>query len=135
MIIVTIFLRWDNVTIYESLTGTPAAGPYCGYTIPSPSTYTSSGNWAAIKFISDVYVAKYGFQISYSCKAVGSTTSTTTTTVSTTSKNTAVTTTFKAPSTTTGISGDCGKKHCLSYIKESYLYHNYFIHQLICQAT
>ena len=98
--------RWDSVTIHESLTGAPAAGPYCGDTIP-PS-YTSSGNWAAIKFSSDALVMKQGFEISYSC-----TTGSTTTTTSTTTKYTSGTTT---PSTTTG-TYYCGKKYCLSFLK------------------
>ena len=98
--------RWDSVTIHESLTGAAAAGPYCGDTIP-PS-YTSSGNWAAIKFISDYIVMKKGFEISYSCA-----TSTTTTTISTTTKYTSGTTT---PTTTTG-TYYCGKKYCLSFLK------------------
>ena len=102
--------RWDNVTIHESLTGAAAAGPYCGDTIP-PS-YTSSGNWAAIKFISDSLVTKYGFEISYSCA-----TSTTTTTVSTTTKFTSGTTTpTTTPTTTTG-TYYCGKNYCLSFLK------------------
>ena len=122
--------RWDNVTIHESLTGAAAAGPYCGNTIPT--SYTSSGNWAMIIFISDSFVTKLGFEISYSCEVISSTTSTTTTTISTTTKYTTGTTT---PTTTTGTSGYCGKKYCLSFKKKSYLYHNYAIHQLICQAT
>ena len=104
----TYFFRWDNVTIYESLTGAAAAGPYCGNTIP-PS-YTSSGNWAAIEFISDNYVTKSGFEISYSCEVIGSTTSTTTTT-----KTTKFTTGTTTPTTTTETSGDCGKTYCLSF--------------------
>ena len=100
--------RWDNVTIHESLTGAAAAGPYCGDTIP-PS-YTSSGNWAAIKFISDYIVMKKGFEISYSCA-----TSTTTTTISTTTKYTSGTTT----PTTTG-PYYCGKKYCLSFLKNHF---------------
>lgn len=96
--------RWDNVTIHESLTGAATAGPYCGDTVP-PS-YTSYGNWAAIKFISDSLVTKNGFEISYNCEVISSTTSTTTT--STTTKYTTGTTT---PTTTTGTSGYCGKKY------------------------
>ena len=100
--------RWDNVTIHESLTGAAAAGPYCGSTIP-PS-YTSSGNWAAIKFISDSLVMKKGFEISYNCA-----TATTTTTISTTTKYTSGTTT----PTTTG-PYYCGKKYCLSFLKNHF---------------
>ena len=99
--------RWDSVTVHESLTGAPAAGPYCGSTIP-PS-YTSSGNWAAIKFISDTLVTKKGFKLSYSCAA-----STTTTTISTTITYTTHTTT---PTPTTTGTYYCGKKYCLSFLK------------------
>ena len=98
--------RWDSVTIHESLTGAAAAGPYCGDTIP-PS-YTSSGNWAAIKFISDYIVMKKGFEISYSC-ATSTKTTTISTTTSTTTKYTTHTTT---PTTTTG-TDSCGKNYCL----------------------
>ena len=115
--------RWDNVTIHESLTGAAAAGPYCGNNGTTlPPSYTSSGNWAAIKFISDSLVTRFGFEISYSC-----TTSTTTTTISTTTKYTSGTTTTSTttkytsgtttPTTTTGTSGYCGKNYCLSFLE------------------
>ena len=59
--------RFDNVTIYNGKnSGAPSLGTFCGNVIPD--TYTSSGRWAAIEFISDAGNQNQGFEMSYSCK-------------------------------------------------------------------
>jgi len=70
---------WDNVTLYEESTGSnPAAGPYCGPNIPV--SYESIGDKVRLEFISDGSVTRSGFQLSYTCGEVPTTTSTTSTT-------------------------------------------------------
>ena len=44
----------------------PTDGPLCGNDIPK--TYTSSGRYAAVNFISDPGKQHQGFKMSYKCK-------------------------------------------------------------------
>ena len=60
------FIRYDNVTILNA-NQQILAGPYCGDT-NIPPTYTSTGNQATVKFMSDPGATKSGFDISYTCK-------------------------------------------------------------------
>jgi hypothetical protein len=60
------FSRFDNVTIYEEPeTGIPSKGPFCGN--KKPKAYTTSGNYAAVEFISDMSINEAGFKVSYTC--------------------------------------------------------------------
>ena len=62
------FSRFDNVTIYEAPeSGTPSKGPLCGN--KKQKAYTSSGNYAAVEFISDLSVNEAGFKVSYTCNS------------------------------------------------------------------
>jgi len=59
--------EFDNVTIYDGPdSGAPTFGTFCGTDIPS--TYTSSGRYAAVVFISDISEKRQGFEMSYTCK-------------------------------------------------------------------
>ena len=61
------FYSWDYLNIYEedSASNFPAAGPYCGNTLP-PS-YTSVQMAVVVNFVSDYIINDAGFHASYNC--------------------------------------------------------------------
>ena len=60
----TKLFRYDNLTILNQ-NDEIVAGPYCNRN--RPQTYSSSGNYAKLKFTSDSSVTFAGFDISYTC--------------------------------------------------------------------